>query len=351
MRRPLLLILLLLLCLAPLATVYGQSCTTPAPTATPVPSYSSVVLGIAPSNLVAYWQLNETSGSTAADSSGNGHDGTYSGVTLNATTFVDGSPAGTWDGVNDEVNAFSAGLASDWNSNELTILAWFQVAASADWTDGTQRFAASFRGSSALVQMSKSTTSNQFAFSYPTGSNTTASLSSTGWVSIAVTRTVTGNVQKAFVNGTSVGSASATSSAVTLTSARFGRRGDAGVGYWNGSLRHVAVWDVALSDGDVSTLATVPSAPSSTPTPTVAATCPPTATPGYYLEMETPGGAPARVERTVTIGGFVQILLIAAILFSIWLMFFSDVLKGDKEESGDIHSRRTRGDVGPDAGH
>ncbi|MFN8450264.1 MAG: hypothetical protein U0521_17180 [Anaerolineae bacterium] len=46
-----------------------------------------------PGALVGYWRLNETSGSTIADAGANGFNGTYTGVTLNDTTFLDGEPA------------------------------------------------------------------------------------------------------------------------------------------------------------------------------------------------------------------------------------------------------------------
>lgn len=47
-------------------------------------TYDNAILALSPS---AYWKLNETSGTTAADSSGNGQTGTYSsGVTLGGTT-------------------------------------------------------------------------------------------------------------------------------------------------------------------------------------------------------------------------------------------------------------------------
>jgi hypothetical protein len=56
-------------------------------------AYSQLVLADRP---VGYWRLNETSGTTAADSSGNGHDGTYNGgFTLNQAGALldDSSPS------------------------------------------------------------------------------------------------------------------------------------------------------------------------------------------------------------------------------------------------------------------
>lgn len=55
--------------------------------------YSSVILADSP---LAYWRLNEASGTTAADSSGNAHNGTISGaVTLGAAGLVAGAGSDT----------------------------------------------------------------------------------------------------------------------------------------------------------------------------------------------------------------------------------------------------------------
>ena len=87
-------------------------------------TYESAVLADSPTFL---WMLNETSGTDAADATGNGHDGTYtgsytqgnpgpSGVTANAAGF-DGSTAfisGPWRGTSPDV---------------LSIELWFKTSA------------------------------------------------------------------------------------------------------------------------------------------------------------------------------------------------------------------------------
>lgn len=59
--------------------------------------------------------------------------------------------------------------------------------------------------------------------------------------------------------------------------------------------------------------------PTDTPTPTPTPT--PTATANYYLEMLTPAGEGARVDRTLRLDEFTIILLLFAVLVSIWLMY------------------------------
>lgn len=74
---------------------------------------------------IAYWRFNETSGTTAVDVTGNGHDATYSGgVTLGAAGVMhDGSAdtAASFDGVDDEV------LGLDWGTLEFAGTAPFTV--------------------------------------------------------------------------------------------------------------------------------------------------------------------------------------------------------------------------------
>lgn len=64
--------------------------------------------------------------------------------------------------------------------------------------------------------------------------------------------------------------------------------------------------------------------PTITPTPTAT----PTATPNYYVEVTVePSGAPARVGREMSVADYWIILLLFAILFSMWLMYVAYRLK------------------------
>ena len=72
--------------------------------------------------LVAYWPLNESNGDTAADASGNGHDGTLLGDPAWGGGLFGG--ALEFDGVEDEVVVpYDAAL----NPETLTVCAWANV--------------------------------------------------------------------------------------------------------------------------------------------------------------------------------------------------------------------------------
>ncbi len=73
-----------------------------------------------PSGLAGYWPLDEGSGSTAKDESGNGNNGTWNGTTPYYTTSAKvGAYAGNFNGSNDQVELTNSG------SSSYTITAWF----------------------------------------------------------------------------------------------------------------------------------------------------------------------------------------------------------------------------------
>jgi flagellin-like protein len=76
------------------------------------------------STLVGYWKFDEGTGTTAADSSGNGNDGTL----VNGPTWIDGKygKALTFDGVNDYVLVPKYG-SNFFGSGPFTIEAWINA--------------------------------------------------------------------------------------------------------------------------------------------------------------------------------------------------------------------------------
>lgn len=86
-------------------------------------AYSDVILSDSP---IAYWRLGE-SGSTAADSSGNGHNGTYTNSPTQeaAALIVDANKAVTLDGVDQYINVPNwSGLAG---TGALSVEAWIKT--------------------------------------------------------------------------------------------------------------------------------------------------------------------------------------------------------------------------------
>jgi hypothetical protein len=69
--------------------------------------------------------------------------------------------------------------------------------------------------------------------------------------------------------------------------------------------------------------------PTATPTETPTPTATFTPTPDYYIELVTPGGEPARVSREMSIADYWIVMLLIAILISMWVIHFSNRFKQD----------------------
>ncbi len=292
MKRRLLIVSLLLSLFAailPSASVFGQACSTPQPTYTPTPGYRATVVSADSTNLLVYYLLNETSGTTANDVSGHSANGTYSGVTLNTTTFLTGDPAASWDGVNDYTNILSSYLTANFNGAEGTVLLWFRVPSGATWTDGALRFAIRLLvDGSNFISMFKQTINNRFDWQYDAGGtlksvNSTSMGSVTGWAQIALTWSKSSDQVKAFLNGVQVGSTQTGLGTFVgaIAIALIGAANTSGGSPWSGNLSNVAVWKSVLNPTTVAQLATVDPVLTIPPTATICPTYTPTNTPSH----------------------------------------------------------------------
>lgn len=168
--------------------------------------YANAVLATSP---IAFWKLNEGSGSTIVDSSGNGYNGTYTGVTWDGTLSPVNEPVPYWDGVNDYGDVYSAGLSSAIDLNEGFMQIWVKVD-SAFWTDGLNHYLFSFWADvNNRVQLIKTSTNNTLQARRVGGGTSQGaaigSLSYTDWFSFAMSWSVTGDALKAYINGVQVG--------------------------------------------------------------------------------------------------------------------------------------------------
>ena len=230
-----------------------------------VGGYSAAVLA---DNPTAFYLMNETSGSTAADTSGNGYNATIQGgVTLNVSTGLTGIPkAMTFNGSSGVVYspnnaAFTkspnAAWSVDWWFNttdtSLELLSHHLTIRDNNSTDAGQLMAAlqSFNSAGYIF----STT-----FADPTGRvnlETTANVSNGAWHYAALTAASGGNFSF-YIDGSLVSSSSAarrtTNSGNNYSLSIGANRG--GVSTWQqwftGSLTAVAFYPTALSSTRVS---------------------------------------------------------------------------------------------------
>jgi len=122
--------------------------------------YAKLVLATAPADLVAYWPLSEGSGSVVNDESGHGLAGSYSGALLGQAGIGDGRTCPWFDGVNDNCNVFSAGLASAWDWSEFSVAQWVRMNAASVWSDGANRNWVVLSGGNNYLWLRKISTAN-----------------------------------------------------------------------------------------------------------------------------------------------------------------------------------------------
>lgn|GEM_PF-6988877 len=232
-------------------------------TRSPTRSYSAKVLATAPANLIAYWKLDETSGSTANDSSGNGRSGTYNGVTVGGTTFLNGSTAPLFAGINNHINIYSASFAGAWNGQEFTVSLFCR---NPNWTDGTERrpFQVQVNGTNLFV-FRKPTGNSQFEVIYIAGGVTRivtkTSFSPGDYFSVIATVSLSANQFKVYFGGAQEGSTQTVGTwggSLDPNGCAIGARGASSTNPWRDSIAQVAVWNTPLSTGEVAVIAAAP---------------------------------------------------------------------------------------------
>jgi hypothetical protein len=102
-------------------------------------TYARKIKRLFGSSLIAYWPLNETSGTVAYDVSGNARNGAYTGVDLaNAAAPAKiGGMAPYFDGTNDYCNIYSASLASAFSGAAGSLFIWAKIFNAGIWTDAS----------------------------------------------------------------------------------------------------------------------------------------------------------------------------------------------------------------------
>ena len=218
--------------------------------------YSTVVMGLTP---LAYYRLGETSGTTAADSSGNGYNGTYEGtVTLGAASLIlnnGGNLAVGGDGTSAYIKVGGTSALYGLNRN-FTVTAWIKPnfttsgQTSGIWSSGVSGFCirCDWNGSALQFEILSDYAASLYTWTTTIGNNTTTF--------IAITCSSAG-VFTLYINGVAFGSTYTYTGTFTGTGLVVGADsnypntpGD----YLFGELDEVAAFNYALTSTQVANL-------------------------------------------------------------------------------------------------
>jgi arylsulfatase A-like enzyme len=223
-----------------------------------------------PADLAGYWKFDETSGTTASDSSGKGFTGTmYNGPAWTTAGKING--AINFDGVDDYV-----GLPNIINpaSTDLTAVAWVKL----DVSLGSNQTILQQEGTLGRGWLYRVSSSGVLA-TYLGGAETvtTGAISPGNWYHAAVVKN--GGTVKLYLNGAPSGSVSRTVESETGVM-RVGRHKTPSTSAkeWDGIIDEVQIYNYALSDSEILALYNG-TGPTPTPTPAFTATPTPTPTP------------------------------------------------------------------------
>jgi hypothetical protein len=209
--------------------------------------------------LVAYWPFGEGSGTTTADGSGNGYDGTL--VNGPAWTVED---ALDFDGVDDYVDVGGLDVAGE----AITITAWFYATDLANCGSRDCRLiskvtSVSEQGHYFMVSTIAAGATTRLRFRLKTGNTTTTLIATTGnlvenqWIHVAAV--YDGATMTLYQDGTPVGSRTKTGTIATNPTIPVwigGNPSGATHRPWNGSIDDTRIYNRALTPQQIQTLAT-----------------------------------------------------------------------------------------------
>ena len=215
--------------------------------------YYKKVLDTEPADLIQFLRMSELSGSVAYDISGQGNNGAYTAATLGQPGIGDRGTSVKFEGATSYLNAFSAGLAGDFNGAEGTVLLWANPLSAGVWTDGAIRNLFDIRvDASNLVSISKTATNNIIQFVYSAGG--TAQFHNAGsqsWViptALAISWSAAADYAGYYIAGSLVSSDSGLGAwSGSIVSSIIGAVNTTPIQVWNGCLAGYALWKKALT--------------------------------------------------------------------------------------------------------
>jgi hypothetical protein len=214
--------------------------------------FVNLILNQYSTDLIGFWIQDETSGATAEDSSAEGNDGAYTGVTLADATYL-GRPVPRYDGVNDVLDVDSAGLDADFDGREGALIVPARVFNSGVWTDGNNRTLAQFRvDAQNRLYITSPADDKSILYRYEangTSESYTHTTEDTDWARYGMTWSHSADEVAYYANGSRLFADTGLGAwaAGALVVATIGAFSAAPAGVWNGWIGPVPLWATALS--------------------------------------------------------------------------------------------------------
>ena len=224
--------------------------------------YTTRVLATSP---LRYNKLNEGTGTTIVDSSGNAYTGTYTGIAWDGTLSPFNEPVPFYDGTNDSGNIHSAAFGTAFNPDEFTVMIWYKPFDTSVWTDGATRrlFSLQRDGSNFIDIRDSNAANNRLLFFRITSGASTKSVTLDGqndanWGCVAISGSLAGGGLlsagdlRAYKNGVQVGSTQTgmltmPGSGLQSTATQIGAGTTTPTLVWYGYLAQFIVWNSPMS--------------------------------------------------------------------------------------------------------
>lgn len=234
-------------------------------------SYLQRILDYSP---IAFWPLNETSGTTADNAEGTAAmDGAHIAggggeiIGMRSNIFRSGEWAYRFPSAAALVNIYSADLNTAMNKNEGSIVCWIKVPTTAQWAESsTQRYLyiAGSTSNRFIIQHSSANTIGVIRTAGGTSKTVSIDMSSTPttWQCIIVTYSVTNNEMKVYLNGVQQGTTQTSGSfsgSLATTTCCIGATDTSGTNDINDRLvSNVAIFNRVLTGAEVADLSNCP---------------------------------------------------------------------------------------------
>ena len=228
--------------------------------------YYNKILSTFGSSIIAYWPLWESSGSVAADKSGNARNGAYTGVDLGQPGIGDGNTSPYFDGANDYVNVYTASLAAAFSGAEGSMMIWRKITPAALVDGSAHNFFSLTVDAINTVQIYKNASNNGLTFHLQAGSAgaqvvTTASAETT-WVHTAITWSRSNDRVIAYNKGVQIGATKTGigvwAGALAATKCVIGAYVTTPSYVWPGTLAHALILNREATAAEVAIAAKVP---------------------------------------------------------------------------------------------